>query len=156
MTFLTKNIKLLKLIFPLLICSFYTNRIAAQKLILGSEREGFCSFYSNKFDGLKTSNGEFYDKNDMTAAHKYLPFNTIVVVTNLKTNEEVIVRINDRGPHSRKRMIDISGEAANKLGIKRLGIVKVKMRVIGFDNFQYLQPKDPIDLTAEILNSKNQ
>ena len=130
-------------------------KLSAQKLILGSERTGLCSYYSDKFEGLKTSNGELYDKSLFTAAHKYLPFNTLVSIINIMTGEEVIVRINDRGPNTRKRMIDISGEAANKLGIKKCGIVKVKMRIIGFDSFQYLLSSDPVDLTAEILNSKN-
>ena len=133
---------------------FITNSFfgIGQKAILGAEKEGTCSFYSDKFDGLPTSNGEKYNKNEYTAAHKWLPFNTLLAVFNLKTNQYVIVRVTDRGPHTRNRLIDISMAAAVALGIKKLGLAQVKIKVIGFNNFQYLEPIDPIGDEADLLN----
>ena len=124
----------------------------AQKAILGAEKEGICSFYSDKFDGLPTSNGEKYNKKEYTAAHNWLPFNTLLAVFNVKTNQYVIVRVNDRGPHTRNRLIDISMAAAIELGIKKLGLAQVRITVIGFNNFQYLDPIDPIGDEADLLN----
>ncbi len=141
--------KILSLWFSFFLFSFLGY---SQKAILGAEKEGYCSFYADKFDGLPTSNGEKYNKNEYTAAHKWLPFNTLVAVFNLKTGKYVIVRINDRGPHTRNRLIDISKSAAIDLGITKLGLAKVYIRVIGFNNFQYLEPIDPTADDAERLN----
>ncbi len=93
------------------------------------------SFYDDKFHGRITSNGEQYDKNDFTAAHRTLPFNTIVHVLNKKNGKSVIVRINDRGPFARSRIIDLSKSAAQKIDMVPYGIVPVKLRVMTlFDN----------------------
>ncbi len=127
----------------------------AQKNVLGAEKEGMCSFYADRFDGLPTSNGEKYDKNGFTAAHKTLPFNTLLAVTNLKTNNYVIVRVNDRGPHKVSRLLDISMAAAKQLGIKKAGIAKVRVKVIGFNNFQNLEVNDPPGNEADSRNAEN-
>lgn len=124
----------------------------AQRNILGAEKDGNCSYYADRFHGLATSSGELYNKNEYTAAHKYLPFNTLLAVFNLKTNRYVIVRVNDRGPHTRNRLLDISKAAADELGIVRWGIAKVKIRIIGYNNFINLQPIDPPGLEADLLN----
>lgn len=91
---------------------------------------GNASWYGRRFHGRKTSNGEKYNKRDLTAAHKYLPFNTRVLVTNLKNNKSVIVRINDRGPFVDNRIIDLSEGAAKKIDLKKQGIAYIKLRVI--------------------------
>lgn len=91
---------------------------------------GEASWYGRKFHGRKTSNGEKFDKNELTAAHKFLPFNTNVLVTNLKNNKSVIVRINDRGPFKGNRIIDLSEEAASMIDSKREGIAYVKVQVL--------------------------
>src|SRR5207249_2834839 len=70
--------------------------------------EGVASYYAEEFNGRKTSNGEVYDMNKMTAAHRTLPFNTKVEVTNLASGKAVVVRINDRGPFKDDRIIDVS------------------------------------------------
>jgi rare lipoprotein A len=80
-------------------------------------QQGNASYYSRKFEGRRTSNGEKYRKKLLTAAHKTLPFNTKVKVTNPKNSRWVIVRINDRGPYHRKRIIDLSERAARHLGL---------------------------------------
>src|SRR5688572_24700284 len=71
------------------------------------EKSGKASFYHDSFSGQETSNGEIYLKEDFTAAHKSLPFNTYVLVTNKKNEKSVVVRINDRGPFIRSRIIDL-------------------------------------------------
>ena len=86
---------------------------------------GLASYYADKFNGRKTANGEIFDENKLTAAHKTLPFGTIVKVTNLTNNKTVIVRINDRGPFVSGRIIDLSIAAAKKINLLEAGVVKV-------------------------------
>lgn len=93
-----------------------------------ASQAGKASFYHDRFHGQETSNGEYYDKGDFTAAHRNLPFNSIVLVTNKKTGRSAIVRINDRGPFVKSRIIDLSRAAANKLGMVPFGVVPVTIR----------------------------
>ena len=96
----------------------------------GGTRQGLASWYGGKFHGRKTASGERFDKHAMTAAHRSLPFGTRVKVTNLENGRSVIVRINDRGPFAKKRIIDVSRAAARKLGMLQAGLVRVKIRVL--------------------------
>lgn len=91
---------------------------------------GKASYYANEFHGKNTSNGEVYNMNDLTAAHPFYPFNTIVKVTNLSNEKSVIVRINDRMPDFKGRIIDLSLAAAKKIGMVNSGVQKVKIEVI--------------------------
>jgi len=88
------------------------------------------SWYGKKFQGRLTANGEHFNMYALTAAHKSLPFNTMVEVTNLRNNRKVIVRINDRGPYAKGRIIDLSYLAAKKLGYANKGVAKLKLRVL--------------------------
>ena len=88
---------------------------------------GMASFYSNKHEGKKTASGEVYKKAKLTAAHKTLPFGTDVKVTNLANKQTVIVRVNDRGPFVKGRIIDLSRKAAQKLGMIDEGVARVKI-----------------------------
>ncbi len=88
---------------------------------------GTASYYADDFHGHKTANGETFDMHELTAAHRFLPFGTSVKVTNLMNGKGVIVRINDRGPYIKGRIIDLSAGAAKRLGIMQNGIVKVKL-----------------------------
>ena len=97
-------------------------------------KEGAASYYHNKFNGRKTANGERYDSSLFTAAHKTLPLNSYAVVTNLHNNRKVIVRINDRGPFSEKRIIDLSHSAAKELGIIARGTGHVRIEALHVDN----------------------
>jgi rare lipoprotein A len=97
---------------------------------LGYEAEGTASWYGRKFHGKRTSCGEPYDMYAMTAAHKSLPLPTYARVTNVKNGKEVIVKINDRGPFVKDRLIDLSYAAAKKLGIHATGTGKVKIEAI--------------------------
>jgi rare lipoprotein A len=91
--------------------------------------EGQASYYSDKLDGNKTASGEPYKKNKHTAAHRTLPFGTKIKVTYLKSGKSVEVVINDRGPHSKGRIFDLSGAAAKKIGLKEDGHGKVKLEI---------------------------
>ena len=91
---------------------------------------GKASYYSGALEGKPTASGELYNGKNYTAAHKSLPFGTIVHVTNLHNGKEVTVRINDRGPFSRNRIIDLSYEAAKTLEMTKKGVVKVVMVVV--------------------------
>jgi rare lipoprotein A len=91
---------------------------------------GEASWYGGKFQGRKTANGEIFDTNLLTAAHKTLPFNTIVKVTNLNNNRSVNVRINDRGPFVKGRVIDLSHAAAERIDITVTGIALVKLEIL--------------------------
>jgi rare lipoprotein A len=90
---------------------------------------GIASHYSTK-TGTKTASGEKLNDNAFTAAHKTLPLGTLVKVTNLKNNKSVVVRINDRGPYPKGRIIDVSRVAANALGFYEQGLTKVKVEVV--------------------------
>lgn len=91
---------------------------------------GKASWYGGKFHGRITANGEIYDMNKLTAAHRYLPFGTKVAVTNFDNNKTVIVRINDRGPYISGRIIDLSRKAAQKLKMVKKGVSLVKIAII--------------------------
>ena len=92
---------------------------------LGTELTGNASWYGPGFHGKTAASGERFDQNAMTAAHKSLPFGTVVRVTDQRTGKSVQVKINDRGPFHRNRIIDLSKAAAAKLGIQRAGTGKV-------------------------------
>lgn len=91
---------------------------------------GKASWYGGKFHGGPTASGETYNKRSMTAAHRSLPFGTRVRVTNLRNGRSVVVRINNRGPYSKGRVIDLSEAAAEKLDMIEAGVVPVKLERI--------------------------
>jgi peptidoglycan lytic transglycosylase len=97
----------------------------------GQSEHGMAAYYSDKLHGRKTASGDLYDKKAMTAAHPSLPFNTMVRVTNLSNRQSVVVRINDRGPFgNRRRIIDLSREAAKRIDMIRAGVVEVRVEII--------------------------
>lgn len=91
---------------------------------------GIASWYGPEFHGKRTANGEKFDMNELTAAHKTLQMPSLVRVTNLENGKSIIVRINDRGPFSRGRVIDMSSKAADLLGFKGRGTAKVRLQVL--------------------------
>ena len=93
-------------------------------------QRGKASFYGGSFDGRKTANGETYRQNSMTAAHRTLPMGSMVKVKNLKNGREVIVRINNRGPYIKGRVIDLSTLAATKLRMLDAGVVPVEITLL--------------------------
>ena len=88
---------------------------------------GVASYYAHKYHGRKTASGETYNMHDLTAAHRTLPFGATVRVTNLTNGNSVTVRINDRGPYARGRLIDLSLAAARKLDMVRAGVARVEV-----------------------------
>ncbi len=88
------------------------------------------SFYHDRFHGRKTASGIRYDKNELSAAHKTLPLGTRVRVTDSRTGRDVVVRINDRGPFVKGRVIDLSRAAADQLGFMAKGVSRVKVEVL--------------------------
>ena len=89
--------------------------------------EGQASWYGGRFHGRKTASGERFDQHALTAAHRSLPFGTRVKVTNLNNQQSVVVRINDRGPYARSRLIDVSNKAARQLGMLKSGVAPVRI-----------------------------
>ena len=106
----------------------YPDKTAAQAA--GFEETGNISYYADKFHGRKTASGARFDKNAMTAAHRTLPFGTKVEVTNLGNGKSVIVEVNDRGPYSEDRILDVSPAAARKLGMMGTGTAKARVVVL--------------------------
>jgi rare lipoprotein A len=103
--------------------------------------KGVSSFYAEDFHGKLTANGEIYDMYGVTAAHKTLPLNTVCRVTNLANNRSLILRINDRGPYIKGRILDCSYGAAKKLDFVNQGTTKVKIEVIEWGDGKYMQHK---------------
>lgn len=97
---------------------------------VGDEQTGEASYYADAFIGRTTASGERYDPDALTAAHRSLPFGTRVRVTRLEGGQSVVVRINDRGPFIRGRIIDLSHAAARRLDMVREGVVPVTVEVI--------------------------
>ena len=116
---------------------------------VGETATGIASWYGPGFHGKKTSNGEIYDQNAFTAAHKTLPMNTIVSVTNLDNGRKTTVRVNDRGPFVDNRIIDVSKAAATRLDMLQTGTAPVKLEVIGFDSTDITPTPNVDDLTLD-------
>ena len=93
-------------------------------------QKGVASYIGHKFHGRPTASAEIYDENDFTAAHRSYPFGTRVRVVNLENGRSTVVRINDRGPFVRGRIIDVSIRAAKELGFVRQGLTRVRVEVI--------------------------
>ena len=101
--------------------------------------KGVSSFYAEDFHGKLTANGEVYDMYGLNAAHKTLPLNTIIRVTNLVNDKSLILRVNDRGPYVKGRILDCSYGAAKKLEFVNDGTVEVKIEVIEWGDNKYMK-----------------
>ena len=107
-----------------------THKELAQRGKPGFKQQGLASWYGPGFHGKRTANGEVYDMYALTAAHKELPFGSVVEVRNHDNGRTVRVRINDRGPFVRGRIIDLSRSAAEEIDLVRTGIAKVTVHVV--------------------------
>ena len=116
------------LLLTLLLISFAAGCCTSGQPRRGGSVVGIASFYGKEFHGRKTASGEVYDMYKLTAAHRTLPFGTKVKVVNLLNGRSVTVRINDRGPFKKERVIDLSFEAARRIGIS--GTAKVKLIIL--------------------------
>lgn len=122
-----------------------TNTLPDEKVIIGK-----ASFYAHKFEGRRTSSGQTYRAKEHTAAHRFHPFGTLLEITNKTNGLKTIVRINDRGPHAKDRLIDLSYAAAKDLGMINSGTGDVSIKVISlgkepdnqlFDENSFLEEK---------------
>lgn len=98
---------------------------------LGQTTIGIASWYGGEFHGRKSSDGSRFNKEEFTAAHRTYPFGTLVKVTNLKNNKSCVVKVTDRGPFVGNRVMDVSKQAAQEIGMISSGIAKVKLEVVG-------------------------
>lgn len=110
--------------------SFISGAAASEKIRVAKTLSGPASWYGGKFHGRRTANGERFDMNEMTAAHRSLPFGTRVRVTNERNGRSVVVRINDRGPFVGNRIIDLSRGAAAAVGMVNTGVAPVRVEVL--------------------------
>lgn len=132
---------------------------------------GIASWYGPNFHGNKTANGEIFDMNKMTAAHRTLPFGSIVRIKNKENNKSVIVRINDRGPFSKERIIDLSKKAADKINLINDGTAHVEIFLLNIQEVKklpynlkiphysvqvgsFLNKSDAIQMSSKILGSR--
>jgi len=104
---------------------------------------GRASYYGRKHDGKLTAEGKLFDRMEFTAAHRTLPFGTIVRVTNLANGRMIKARIADRGPHIRGRIIDLSAAAARELGMQRRGLARVRVRALFCDQVSRVGSIEP-------------
>ena len=107
------------------------SRHAAVRTVGGSGTTGMASYYGGRFHGHRTASGARFDSGALTAAHRSLPFGTLVRVTHLGNGRSVVVRINDRGPFVGGRVIDLSSGAAGVLGMHGQGVARVRISVVG-------------------------
>lgn len=95
---------------------------------------GKSTWYGPGFHGKRTANGEKFNMNALTAAHKQLEFGTFVRVINLENDKEVVVKINDRGPFSKTRIIDLSKQAAQNIDLVQKGVAEVRLEIVGYEH----------------------
>lgn len=120
----------------------------------GETFQGVASWYGPNFHGKKTSNGEKYNMYAMTAAHKTLPMNTVLRVSNKKNGRSVVVRINDRGPFVKSRIIDLSKAAAKKLDMLATGTAPVALEILGFSSSKKAEVSHSLP-TRKVLSTFN-
>lgn len=125
----------------------------AKTIFEGWEQTGITSYYSRSLNGNKTASGERYRHfGAMTAAHKSLPFGTKIQVTDVDTGKSIIVKVNDRGPFVRNRVLDLSGMAAKSLGITRKGVCNVDIKVLSLPAPKVKKVDKPIQPKRKLFN----
>jgi len=117
-------------LFIMALCGALNNLFCQDTLASINVTNGTASFYAQKFNGRKTSSGERFSNDSLTAAHKKFKFGTYVMVRNLKNDSTVIVKINDRLPQQSKRTIDLTVKAAKQLNFIKSGLTKVEITVL--------------------------
>jgi rare lipoprotein A len=120
----------MRLITPTLILLGATLSLPVLAAKPGDVQTGIASYYHDSLHGNRTASGQVYDKSRMSAAHKTLPLGSKVRVTDVKTGKAITVRVNDRGPFVKGRIIDLSRRAARELGMIQRGVTKVKMEIV--------------------------
>jgi rare lipoprotein A len=116
--------------------------LSPPRLLLTPNEEpeiGVASWYGQEFQGNTTASGEAFDLNGFTAAHQTLPFGTTIRVTNLENNKNIVLRVNDRGPHMGRRLLDVSWAAAKRLGFLQSGLTRVRVEVVARPTLLFAQ-----------------
>ena len=122
---------------------------------VGYKEKGKASYYGEKLHGKLTANGEKYDMFSMTAAHPSIPFNSIIKVTNLNAPDKwVTLRINDRGPFTKSRILDISKKAALKLNMEKTGVLEVELEILKLGDNESLASNKADSAKIEVANAK--
>lgn len=145
--------EMIKYFLCFILCCFICTTLSANKVSLrvGKEYEGVSSYYHRSLNGNKTANGERYrHMGALTAAHRNMPFGTKLLVTNEESGKSIVVKINDRGPFVKGRMLDLSGLAAKRLGIVKQGLCKVHVKVISIP-----PPKRSKDTLGDFIYQQN-
>jgi rare lipoprotein A len=120
------------------------------------EAQGKASYYANKFHGRRTSSGEFFNQDSLTCAHRTLPFGTYLKVKNQKNGKEVIVRVNDRGPFVKGRVVDLSRAAAEQIGMLQSGVATVEVVQVEKPVFPEMPPFEvPLFQMYDVLLDKS-
>lgn len=135
-----KNIILFLIIGNLFICHqgmSQSNVLAKDSLLV--IQEGTASYYGKKFHKKRTASGEIFNMKEFTAAHKHLPFGTLLKVKNLDNGYEVIVKVNDRLPQNSRRIIDLSRTAAEQLDMVQSGLTKVKLHALSYNAIEEIK-----------------
>lgn len=118
-----------------------THQTISKEASKNYSQTGVASYYGGMFNGRKTANGEIFNEKLYTAAHKTLALGSYALVTNLRNNRKIIVKINDRGPFSKNRIIDLSKGAAREIGMIHSGVALVKVEALHVDNQGYISGK---------------
>ena len=134
-------------VFPILVW-IYTFFACETKPEYNFTQQGKASYYARYFQGKRTASGELFHADSLTAAHRHLPLGTEVIVTNLKNGHSVKVKINDRGPFVKGRIIDVSPSAADSLGFRKQGVTNIEI--------QAMLPPELADSLNELLNPNQQ
>jgi rare lipoprotein A len=119
------------------------SRIAAKVGPAPGAAVGVASYYGKQYHGRKTASGERFNMHALTAAHRTLPFGTTLKVTNLNNERSVLVRVNDRGPFKRDRILDVSFEAARRLQMVSVGIARVRIEPLDASDTRRSEAKEP-------------
>lgn len=144
-------LKINSLILSFIICLFYSQS-HSQSVQIGKTFKGKASYYHGKFHGRRTANGETMDNQDLTCAHRYLPFGTMIEVTNPYNGKWVTVKVNDRGPYSKNRIIDVSFAAAEKIGMLNRGVMTIHAMIVGEEGRIYIsRPESKLTETEQIF-----
>lgn len=122
----------------LLVTLLFTTNVMAKTKVNQHSTRGEASYYAGFHHGKKTASGERFNMHSLTAAHRTLPLGSKIKVTNLNNGKEVVVRVNDRGPYARGRVIDVSLGAAKKLDMIKTGTAKVSIQILHVGNNKYV------------------
>lgn len=127
---MTRSLASVLCVLTLLLAGCSSTPKSGGRVASGHSESGMASYYGNEFHGRKTANGERFDQGKLTAAHRTMPFGTRVKVTNTQNGKSVVVRINDRGPFAKGRIIDLSSSAFKSIAYLGAGVVPVRVQVI--------------------------